>query len=98
MEITPKTVAETIPITFNYQEQMRGDAIASVVITIEDEYGVAQPSMLVGVATLHGRKAVQLVSGGILGRRYYVKCLATFTKNPAVLELVAEFTVVDETP
>jgi len=95
MEISPKTPIEVIPVTFNYLAVMRGDAVLSAVITCEDEFGVAQPGMLQGAPDLSGRKVVQLVSGGVLGKRYFVTCLATFSKRPAALEAVASFLVVD---
>lgn len=77
----PKLVGETITLTcFDFASRLQvGETLSSAVCTVSVFSGVdsAPGSILSGLCSISGTKALQKVTGGVAGCIYKVFCTAT---------------------
>lgn len=85
-EFSPKEPAEKLLLTFNFANWLAtGETIVLTSIKVESipEVGadVSAAAMVIGVASLTGAKAIQMIGGGVVGVTYRLKCTVETTKG-----------------
>jgi hypothetical protein len=79
LQLPSKTVAETIPITFNFSDKLQfgetvtGSAVACSVFSGTDP----SPTSMVGAITNSGTSVSVIITGGIVGNLYLLVCVVT---------------------
>lgn len=94
-EVSKKDPVETIPLTFDFANQMdRDETVLSAEVEISVKSGTDPNSddMLLDAATVSGKRAQQFIQGGLDGVVYFVRCKVTTSGNK-VLILVADMPV-----
>jgi len=79
-EFQSKTTDETKQLTFDYSSDLgAGETITSTAVSCSVWSGTdpSPTSLVSGSATISGSLVLQLITGGLAGVIYFVRCLAT---------------------
>lgn len=97
MSFSPKTPDETELFGFEFKRLLpEGETIVSAECTISVLEGTdaSASSMISGTASVSGSRVSQMITGGVAGVRYCLKCAATFSDGQEP-ELHDDFYVVE---